>query len=318
MTVGVIGLGKVGNGIGKNLIEQGFETVGFDLSEEACDAAAEEGIEIAEDSAEVAERASVVILSLPHPDASRAAVDAIIQHGRPGTDIFDTSTLSALTARELGEMAEEAGMYYFDSPITGGEVGAQAGELTIMIGGDPDRIEAQQDILSAIARNVYHIGDVGDGQFVKLIHNHVGQTTLVIFIEGVFLADKFGVDPSTLYRTLRHWTQIYDDKLDSFFSNEFDEQFDEHFALDDTEGIYRNKFHLDVAHKDLVELKDLADKYETYLPLGNFVEQFHREGMNAGYGDRPHPDLLQFYSEVFDRDIQSTEESRSKSRGRLI
>ncbi len=318
MTVGVIGLGKVGNGISKNLTEQGFETIGFDLSEEACEAAAEHGIDIAEDSAEVAERASVIILSLPHPDASRNAVNAIVEHGDPGTDIFDTSTLSALTARELGEQAKEEDMYYFDSPITGGEVGAQAGELTIMMGGDPERIEAQRDILSAIASNVYHIGDVGDGQFVKLIHNHVGQTTLIIFIEGVLLADEFGVDPSTLYRTLRHWTQIYDDKLDSFFSNEFDKHFDEHFALDDAEGIYRNKFHLDVAHKDLVELKSLAEKYETYLPLGNFVEQFHREGMNAGYDNRPHPDLLQFYSDMFDKDLKSTEEIRSKSKGRII
>lgn len=316
MTVGVIGLGKVGRGIAKNLAEAGFETVGYDLDAEAREATTD-SVEVVDGNPEVARRSSVVILSLPHPDASRAAIDAITEYGDEGTDIFDTSTLSALTARELDDQAREAGMYYYDSPITGGEVGAQKGELIMMIGGDHERIQAQSEVLSAIAKDAYHIGEIGDGQFVKLIHNHVGQTSLMIFLEGVMLADEFGVDPSTLYRTLRHYTQIYDDKLDSFFSNEFDEDFDEHFALGD-DGMYRNQFNLDVAHKDLVELKNLADKHDTYTPLGNFVEQFHREGINAGYGDRPHPDLLKHYEDIFDKDVESTEERRNKSKGRII
>lgn len=318
MSVGVIGLGKVGQGIGKNLVQDGYDVVGFDIDEDAREAAAEHGVDIADGNAELARRASVIVLSLPHPDASRAAVDAIVEHGDPGTDVFDTSTLSALTARELAETAEEADMYYYDSPITGGEVGARAGELTIMIGGDPERIRDQRDVLSSIASEVYHIGEVGDGQFVKLVHNHVGQTTLVIFIEGLLLADEFGVDPTVLYRTLRHYTQIYDDKLDSFFSNTFEEEFEEHFQPEGEEGIYGNRFNLDVAHKDLVELKSLADRYETYLPLGNFVEQFHREGMNAGYGGRPHPHLLHHYEEIFDKQVETTTAGRDKSEGRII
>ncbi len=318
MAIGVIGLGKVGNGIAKNLVQADYEVVGYDLDEDACEAARDRGVDIAEDNAEVARRASTIILSLPHPDASQAAVETIVEHGDPGTDVFDTSTISALRARELGELASEGDVNYFDSPITGGEVGAQAGELTIMIGGDPERISANSEVLSVVAESVYHIGDVGDAQFVKLVHNHVGQTTLVIFIEGLLLADEFGVDPTVLYRTLRHYTQIYDDKLDSFFSNTFEEEFEEHFPPEGTDGIYGNQFNLDVAHKDLVELKSLADKYETYLPLGNFVEQFHREGMNAGFGDRPHPHLLHHYEELFDKDIETTAEGRQKSHGEII
>lgn len=318
MTVGVIGLGKVGQGISKNLVQDGYDVLGFDLEEDAREAAAEQGVEIAEDNAEIARRASVIVLSLPHPDASRAAVDTIVENGEPGTDIFDTSTVSALTARELAETAEAADMYYYDSPITGGEVGARAGELTVMIGGNAERIRDQRDVLSSIANEVYHIGEVGDGQFVKLIHNHVGQTTLVIFIEGLLLAEEFGVDPTVLYRTLRHYTQIYDDKLDSFFSNVFEEEFEEHFQPEGEEGMYRNRFNLDVAHKDLAELKSLADRHETYLPLGNFVEQFHREGVNAGYGDRPHPDLMHHYEELFDTKVETTSTGREKSEGRII
>lgn len=318
MSIGVIGLGKVGRGIAKNLVAAGYDVVGYDLDEDACAKASEHGVDVAENNPEVARRSSTIILSLPHPDASQAAVEAIVEHGEPGTDVFDTSTLSALRAQELAALADEGGVHYFDCPITGGEVGAQAGELTIMAGGDPDRIEANAEVLSVISTDVYHIGEVGDAQFVKLIHNHVGQTTLVIFIEGLLLADEFGVDPTVLYRTLRHYTQIYDDKLDSFFSNNFDEEFEAHFRPEGEEGIYRNRFNLDVAHKDLVELKSLADKYETYLPLGNFVEQFHREGMNAGYGDKPHPLLLEYFEENFDTEIETTEQGREKSHGKIV
>lgn len=318
MPVGVIGLGKVGTGIAKNLLEAGYDVVGYDLDDAARDEAEQLGVRIAANNDEVAAAASVIILSLPHPDASRAVVDAIADRGQPGTDVFDTSTLSAATARELHEIAQSADIHYFDSPITGGAIGAHAGELTIMIGGDVDRIEDRLEVLSAIADNVYHIGDVGDGQFVKLVHNHVGQTTLVILIEALLLGDAFGVDPATLYRTLRHYTQIYDDKLDTVFSNLFSDEFMDHFALDDDGDGYGNRFDLGAAHKDLMELRSLADEYDSYLPLGNFVEEFHRQGMNAGLGGRNQIALVEMYEELFDRNIDTTEDAREKSTGRLL
>lgn len=319
MPIGVIGLGKVGTGLVSNLDTAGYDVYGFDIDAAACNRGRDHGATVMEDAESVAARADEIFLSLPHPDASRAAVEAIVEAGRPGTAIFDTSTLSPVTAVDLAEAAEAADMQYFDAPITGGEVGAKAGELTVMIGGDPDAIRDRVDVLSTVASEVYHIGEVGDGQFVKLVHNHVGQTTLIIFVEGLLMAAEWGVDPATLYRTLRYWTSIYDDKLDGFFSNEFEADYVDHFAAGiDEDDVYRNRFNLDVAHKDLVELTSLADTLDAYLPLGHFVEQMHREGVNAGWGDRPHPDLLQFYAGMFDTSIESRPETRAKSEGQLL
>lgn len=319
MPIGVIGLGNVGSSMGKHLSEQGYDVVGYDLDEEARARAADQGVDVAPDTAEVAQRASVVVLCLPHPDASRAAVDIVAKHGGPGTDIFDTSTISPLTARKLAETAQEADLHYFDSPITGGAVGAARGDLTILVGGDPDRIESHDSLLTTIASDVYHIGEVGDAQFVKLVHNHVGQTVLALIIESLFLSEAYGVDPATLYRVLRHWTGIYDDKLDAFFSNEFAETFEEHFSVEEADdGVAGNRFELDVAHKDLLELTSMAEEYGVHFPLGNAVEQYHRQGVNAGYGDRPHPDLLQFYESMFDVHVETTEAGREKRRGKLI
>lgn len=319
MPIGVIDLGKVGTGLVTNLVEDGYDVYGYDIDLDACERGRELGATVPDKAEAVAAQADVIFLSLPHPDASRAAVEAIVTESRTGTAIFDTSTLSPTTAVELAEQAAAADMQYFDAPITGGEVGAKAGELTVMIGGDPALIQDRIDVLSTVASDVYHIGQVGDGQFVKLVHNHVGQTTLLIFVEGLLMAAEWGVDPATLYRTLRYWTSIYDDKLDGFFANEFEADYEDHFAVGlDADEIYRNRFNLDVAHKDLVELTSLADELDTYLPLGHFVEQIHREGVNAGWGDRPHPDLLQFYAGMFNVSVESRPETRDKSEGQIL
>ncbi|RBI60320.1 hypothetical protein DMJ13_18495 [halophilic archaeon] len=320
MQVGVIGLGKVGVGISETLLAAGHDVIGYDVSESSRQQAADVGVDVASDNATVAEQASTIILSLPHPEISREVVETICEYGTPETVVFDTSTLSPSTAEALAERATTAGMYYHDCPITGGAVGAAAGELTVMAGGDDERLRDHRDVLSAIAEDVYHIGNVGDAQLVKLIHNQVGQTVLLIFVEGLFLAEERGVDPAVLYRTLRHYTQIYDDKLDAFFGNAFDEAFVDHFVPEskDVRLGPDQQFNLREAHKDLVELEELADAHDVHYPVGSFAEQEHQMAMNAGYGDRPHPDVLELYEELFQTDVESRADRREKSRGQIL
>lgn len=320
MRVGVIGLGKVGVGVCESLLDAGHDVIGYDLSESARRSAEESGVTVVSDNEEVAARAKVIILSLPHPDASRTVVETIAEHGEEGTVVFDTSTLSPATAEALAEAAAERGVHYHDCPITGGAVGAATGELTVMAGGSAERLQEHRELLSAIAADVYHIGDVGDAQLVKLIHNQVGQTALLIFVEGLFLADELGVDPAVVYRTLRHYTQIYDDKLDAFFGNAFADDFVEAFVPESAEVRLGpdQRFNLREAHKDLVELEALADAHGVHYPVGSFAEQEHRLAMNAGYGDRPHPDMLELYEELFDKRIESREERRAKSHGQIL
>jgi 3-hydroxyisobutyrate dehydrogenase-like beta-hydroxyacid dehydrogenase len=322
MHVGVIGLGKVGIGVSESLLDAGYDVIGYDISESVQRRAEEIGVTVASDTGEVAERAKTIILSLPHPDASRAAVESIGEHSEEGTTVLDTSTLSPATAKALAEEAAEWGVHYHDCPITGGAVGAAAGELTVMAGGDVERLREDEEVLSALAENVYHIGDVGDAQLVKLIHNQVGQTVLLIFVEGLFLADEWGVDPAVVYRTLRHYTQIYDDKLDAFFGNAFDEDFVEHFIPEWGAEEVRlgpdQRFNLREAHKDLVELEEIADAYDVHYPVGSFAEQQHQLAMNAGYGDSPHPVMLELYEELFDENVESREDRRAKSHGQIL
>ena len=322
MQVGVIGLGKVGVGVCEALLDGGCDVIGYDVSESARQRADGAGVTVASDNAEVAERARTIILSLPHPDVSREVVDTVGEHSEAGTVVFDTSTLSPSTAEALAERAGEVGVHYHDCPITGGAVGAAAGELTVMAGGDVERLRENEDVFAAIAENVYHIGEVGDAQLVKLIHNQVGQTVLLIFVEGLFLADEWGVDPAVVYRTLRHYTQIYDDKLDAFFGNAFAEEFVEQFVPESGSEEVRlgpgQQFNLREAHKDLVELEAIADAHDVHYPVGSFAEQRHQLAMNAGYGDRPHPDMLELYEELFDETVESRADRRAKSQGRIL
>lgn len=322
MPVGVIGLGKVGVNICEALLDEGHDVIGYDISTSAQQHAEEVGATVASDNAEVAEQSRTIILSLPHPEVSQEVVETVSEHSETGTVVLDTSTLSPSTAQALAERAAKEDIHYHDCPITGGAISAAAGELTVMAGGNAERLREKGEILSAIAEDVYHIGEVGDGQFVKLIHNQVGQTVLLIFVEGLFLAEEWGVDPAVMYRTLRHYTQIYDDKLESFFGNAFADEFVEQFVPESASEEVRlgpdQRFDLREAHKDLVELEALADAYDVYYPVGSFAEQEHRMAMNAGYGDRPHPDVLELYEGLFDETIESREDRRAKSHGRIL
>lgn len=317
MTIGIIGLGRVGQGIGKNIATEGTEVIGYDISKEACSSAAESDIKIATNNREVAEKSSLIILSLPNAGAIRDSVETVVSNASPNTSIFDTSTVSPLLSKELAERAKKEKISYHDAPITGGAVGAHEGELTMLVGGNPERVKSNKEELSPAFESIYHVGEVGDAQFVKLIHNHVGQTVVIILLEGLLLADELNVDPSILYRSLRYYTDIYNDKLDSFFSNEYRAEFSEHFSLENKES-YQNEFSLKLAHKDMMELNRLSDNFNTYLPLGSMVEQLHREGVNAGYGDELHYDLLQLYTERFDKEIETTESKRKKGIGEIL
>jgi 3-hydroxyisobutyrate dehydrogenase-like beta-hydroxyacid dehydrogenase len=320
MTVGVIGLGKVGIGIAETLHESGCEVVGYDISEVARERAADTGIDIAVDNSDVAARTNLVFLSLPTSDASCEVVSTVSTAADAGTVIFDMSTLSPTTAVELHDLAAEREVHYHDSPVTGGAVGAKQGKLTMMVGGDADRIRTHEEVFATLADAVYHIGDVGDAQFVKLIHNQIGQTVLLIFVEGLFFAEDWGIDPAVLYRTLRHYTQIYDDKLDSFFGNQFPDDFVERFVPADEEVLLGpdQQFNLAEAHKDLMELISLADEHQVHYPMGSFTEQQHRLAINAGYGDQPHPNVLDLYQNLFDVDVSSDPPHREKSEGRIV
>ncbi len=143
--VGFIGLGNMGGPMAANLVKAGHEVRGLDLSAEAKARLVEAGGKTADNLAELASDADVIVSMLPagaHVRKVYAGEDGILAHARPGTLLIDSSTIDVESARFVAAAAEKAGMPMVDAPVSGGVGGASAGTLTFMVGGPDAAFEA--------------------------------------------------------------------------------------------------------------------------------------------------------------------------------
>jgi 2-hydroxy-3-oxopropionate reductase len=206
-TVGFIGLGLMGRPMALNLRKNGFPLVVHSRSGGPVEALVAAGATAADSPAEVASEAGVVITMLPDsPDVQLvlAGPHGVFGTVRPGTILIDMSTISPALTRELATQAEARGATLLDAPVSGGEIGAIDGTLSIMVGGPADAIERVRPILEAMGRpdRIVHIGESGAGQIAKMCNQMAIATTLAGVSEAFALARKAGVDPARVRQAL--------------------------------------------------------------------------------------------------------------------
>jgi 2-hydroxy-3-oxopropionate reductase len=198
--IGFIGLGLMGRPMALNLRKHDFDVIVHSRSRGPVDALAAAGARVAESPAGVALHARVIITMLPDgPDVS-AVLEG--EHGvftalQPGTVIVDSSTIAPATAQRLAARAKELGASFLDAPVSGGEIGAVAGTLTFMVGGDAAALDEVRPMLSAMGppEKIVHIGESGAGQICKACNQIVLGGTMAVVAEAIALARKNGVDP---------------------------------------------------------------------------------------------------------------------------
>jgi 3-hydroxyisobutyrate dehydrogenase-like beta-hydroxyacid dehydrogenase len=196
--VGFIGLGEMGGRMVPRLLAAGYKVIAFDNRAEAVSAVREIGAEPAETAAQVADRAAVILLSLPAPGVVRR-VSAELIGGSAVRTCVDLSTtgpsVSRLVARELAA----AGIGLIDAPVSGGVTGAERGTLTVMAAGEEQTLEAVRPVLDHLAGNVFHVGtEAGMGQLAKVLNNLLSATALAVTAEAMALGVKGGLDPELL------------------------------------------------------------------------------------------------------------------------
>ena len=171
MRVGVIGLGDMGSGLAKNLIQNKFETIGFDLNKKRMENFKNiKGIP-AKSLNDVGKFSDVVFVMVMNGDQAKEVIiskSGIIHHLRKGSTIILTSTIKPSEAREIGEMMKDTLINIIDSPVSGGFPGAQNGTLTMMAAGEKNIIEKCRPVMKAVSKNIHHVGTKsGEGQTVK-------------------------------------------------------------------------------------------------------------------------------------------------------
>ncbi|MEB2288474.1 MAG: NAD(P)-binding domain-containing protein [Anaerolineae bacterium] len=272
--VGYIGLGLMGSGMARNLLKAGHTLVVHNRSRAIVEQLASEGAIAATSPREVAAQSDFVCTNLPDsPDVEQVALgpDGIIEGARPGLIFMDHSTIKPETARHIAAEFATAGVLALDAPVSGGDVGARAGTLSIMVGGPREAFERALPLLEAMGKTIIWVGESGAGQIAKVANQTVVAGTMVAMAEALVLAQKAGVDPERVVQAIsRGAAQCWalDTKPPKLFRRDLSPGFKAYMQA-----------------KDLKIVIDTGRAYHVAMPLTAVAHQLYEALVGMGNGD---------------------------------
>ena len=269
MKVAFIGLGAMGYPMAGHLAAAGHEVSVYNRSpEKAARWSAEHGGRAELTVSAVVDGCEVVALCVGNDDDVRGVVAEALGHLAPGAVIVDHTTTSAKLARELAAEAAGAGVHFVDAPVSGGQAGAQAGQLAIMVGGEAAAVETASAVMGAYAKAIRHMGGPGAGQLTKMAN----QICIAGFVQGLAEALNFAkradLDPAAVYEAISQGA------AQSW-------QMDNRWASM-TEGRVDFGFAVDLMRKDLGLVLDESRTNGARLEMTALVDQFYAEVQQMG------------------------------------
>jgi putative dehydrogenase len=275
LRIGFIGVGVMGRPMVSNLLRAGFPCTIYDINPLPVEALVAEGAIAVGSAAEVA-RQSDIFITMVVNDAQFAAT--LFEPGnaasalKPGAIVIGTSTMSVKMVQEAAMRLQAMGIDYLDAPVSGGEVGATQGTLSIMVGGSPEVFARCGAVLQVLGSNIYHIGPrVGDGQAVKLINQLMVCVHNAVAAEALTLGEKMGLDKAMLLEIIsksagNSW--IFSDRGPRMVSENFTPP----------------KSALSILVKDIGFVVDTANNLGQPLLLGSVAHQLYKMASNRGWG----------------------------------
>jgi 2-hydroxy-3-oxopropionate reductase len=280
-TIGFLGLGVMGAPMARNLLAAGNDVVAWNRSPDPLAELVDAGARSADGPAAVAAVADVVI-SIVSDDAALREVlggpDGAIAAARPGSLIIDMSTVSPALARELAEAAGGRGAGFLDAPVSGGDVGAREGTLSIMVGGSAADVERAGPVFEVLGSRVTHVGAAGAGQVAKACNQVLVAVIFGGLAEALVLGSKLGADPAAILDAVGGGmaaNRIMEVRRDNFLEHDF-----------------APGFKVDLHHKDLEIALGASGEVDAPLPLTAEVQQMFRQLRAAGHGGEDDSALL--------------------------
>lgn len=204
MKIGFIGLGIMGRPMAAHLLQAGHELVLFDIVA-IPDELVGSGAKVAASAKEAAGSAEVVIIMVPdtpHVEAALFGSDGVAAGLSPGKVVVDMSSISPIATKDFARRISELGCDYLDAPVSGGEVGAKAASLTIMVGGPQAAFDRVRPLFDLMGQNVTLVGGNGDGQTTKVANQIIVALTIEAVGEALLFASKAGADPAQVRKAL--------------------------------------------------------------------------------------------------------------------
>ncbi|GIW16376.1 MAG: tartronate semialdehyde reductase [Tepidiforma sp.] len=271
--VGFIGLGIMGGPMAANLLAAGYELTVWNRTAAKTEPLAAAGARVAGSPAEVAAASEVTFACVTASADVEAVVlgpGGVIEGATPGSIVVDCSTIAPATARKVHARLAERGVAMLDAPVSGGDVGAKAGTLAIMVGGDAETFERALPVLRAIGKTIVHVGPPGAGQVVKLCNQVAGGLNLLAMAEAISLCRRSGVDPAKM--------------LEVVSAGAAGSWMLQHLGPRAVAGDFAPGFMVDLMQKDLGLVLEAAHETHTPLPGSALVRQLFEMLQARGRG----------------------------------
>jgi 3-hydroxyisobutyrate dehydrogenase-like beta-hydroxyacid dehydrogenase len=284
-TIGFIGVGLMGHGMAKNIVEKGYPLyVMAHRNREPVEDLKNRGAREAASPRELAQHCDVIHICVsgsPQVEGVIRGADGILASGKQGLIVIDCSTSDPVSTLKLADELGEAGMRFADAPLSRTPKEAEEGTLDTMVGADPDVFKEIEPILECWAGVIVHLGEVGLGHKMKLINNFVAMGFAAIFAEALAIARKNGITPQQFHSV------IGAGRMRSGFYDTFMK-----WTLEGDENAHR--FTITNAHKDMRYAASMANAAGNVNPVQSVVKNGFAAMEAAGLGDKYVPMLADF------------------------
>ena len=290
--VGFVGLGIMGKPMVRNLMKAGHSVTVYDLFGTAMEEVATDGAKTASSAREVAEKASVVITMVPDSADSEAALlgpNGVLEGASSGSRVIDMSSIAPGTSQKIAVACEAAGVDFLDAPVSGGEPGAVAGTLAIMVGGKKDVFDRHVDLMNVMGGSVVHCGDYGAGNTTKLANQIIVAANIEAVAEALVLAKKAGLDPNVVFEAIKGGlagSNVLNAKGPMMIA-----------------GNFQPGFRIRLHRKDLRNALLTGDELGVPLPVTGLIQGMLGSLTNDGKQDLDHSAIANFIEDMADTTV---------------
>ena len=290
--LGFIGLGIMGKPMAKNLIKAGYKLVVLDINPGPLQELVSMGAAAADSPAAVAKVTTRIITMLPDgPDVEKVVLgkNGIIENATSETALIDMSSISPIVTKRIAEALKKKGARALDAPVSGGEPGAIAGQLAIMVGGPEDLFNEMKPVFQVVGKSAVLVGDTGAGQTTKLINQILVGIHIEAMGEAFLLATKAGVDQMKVFDAIKGGlagSNVLNAKVPLVLNRNF-----------------KPGFKIRLHQKDLRNALEAAGALGLSLPVTEKVQEMINMLVKDGKGDDDHGGIVQALEKLNDTEI---------------
>ena len=284
--IGFIGLGIMGKPMVRNLMAAGNTVTVYDIVGTAIEEMATEGAIPASSSSEVASKNPLIITMVPDSADAEAAIlgaNGVLEGASSGSIVIDMSSIAPASSQKIAAGCEGQGVDFLDAPVSGGEPGAIAGTLAIMVGGKKDVFDKYVDVFAPMGNSTY-CGDYGAGNTTKLANQIIVAINIAAVSEALVLAKKAGLDPNVVFDAIKGGlagSTVLNAKAPMMI-----------------EGNFNPGFRVRLHQKDLNNALQTARELSVPLPFTALAQQIIGSLMNEGKGDADHSAIANFIEDM--------------------